>query len=182
MPGARSKNKGGNHEREINRKFSLWLSRGERTDLFTRNVLSGGAFTSSARRGKPSGMPGDAAAAHPLAYEFLELFVLEYKHWKNIQADAILWMGQGELLRVIDRTEEQARDLGRSFMIVARQDRRPDILFLPLPVAAFCCDRKSMVHHVLWSGRILACRLDELTKTDPDEFRGRAKKLLGKTR
>ena len=169
--------KGGEHERAIGRKLSLWLSNGEHNDLFTRNVLSGGAYTASYQRhGKGKGIPGDLAAAHPLAYSFLQMFLVECKHWRDIQADAILWGGKGELLRVISKTEQQAAESRRFAMLIARQNFRPDLLFLPHFVGQRCCN-DSLIHHSLWSGRVYACTLDSFLKHDATEFTARAQRV-----
>lgn len=166
------KDKGANHEREIGRKLSLWLSKGERVDLFTRNVLSGGSYT---RQG--TGIPGDLAASHPLAYAFLLLFEVEAKHWHEIEADKILWTGKGELLKVIDKLEDQATSANRFYMLIARQNYRPDLLMLPYLVGSKCSD-PLLIHHALWSNRIYACRLDDFTKQDPDEFTKKVNQLI----
>jgi hypothetical protein len=171
--GRHSKDKGGNHEREIGRKLSLWLSHGEKTDLFSRNVLSGGSFTHSMNRhGVGKGTAGDLLAAHPLAYEFLQLFEVECKHWEDIQADAILWKMKGQLLNVIDVLEKRALKERRFFMLIARQDYRPDLLMISAykPFQEFYLSKLNQNYHLLWSNRILACKLEDFFTCNPDEF------------
>ena len=51
MRAGSSKAKGSQWEREVGKTFSLWLTNNERPDLFSRNVLSGGAFTIAHNKG-----------------------------------------------------------------------------------------------------------------------------------
>lgn len=166
--GKRSSNKGGSHERAIGKKLSLWISHGEKSDLFTRNVLSGGSFTHAAKKGIVRGTPGDLAAAHPAAYAFLQLFEVECKHWRDVHADAILWMNKGELLRVLAKLETRAHASHRSFFLIARQNFRPDIVLMPYDVGMRLSP--AITFHGLWSNRIFGCCLDDMITCDPDAF------------
>jgi hypothetical protein len=173
--GQRSKEKGAEHERVIGRKLSLWLSHGEKNDIFTRNVLSGGSFTRFQKKGEDKGIPGDLAAAHPIGYAFLQRFEVEAKHWADIQADAILWGGKGALLGVIETLEKRVT-ADRSFILIARQNRRPDLAFFPFYFHA--CFEDSLMYHQLWIRRALVCRLDDFIKQDPDEFMRRVDQVV----
>lgn len=167
--GRRSKAKGANHEREICRKLSLWLSRGERADLFTRNVLSGGLHTRTA-----SGQPGDVAAAHPVSYDFLQVFHVECKHWSNIQVEALLWSDRGKLRSVLSKLDSDARKARRIYILIARQNFRPDLVFMPHGVAYDICD-PNQFHHSLWNSTVYATRLSDLVDNDPEPLVRRAK-------
>jgi hypothetical protein len=169
-----SRNKGNQFERDMCRKMSLWISRGERTDLFMRNVASGGAFTMSLKRGSALGVGGDMMAVHPLAHAFLDVFLTEYKHWRALNFEAALWNNRGEFARVITKAEKQAQEAGRHCFIVAKQNFRAPILLMPNDIGVRCA-APGLVYHSLWNARVFACLLDDALKADPAEFLLRAK-------
>lgn len=121
--------KGPDFERLIAKRLSHWITSGERDDLFTRNVLSGGQFTFSSRKGKARGRAGDIVSSDPLAFPFCEKVVVECKHWRDL--DLISFFHQrGELFQAICKVERQARDCGKNWMLIARQNNKPVLLFI----------------------------------------------------
>jgi hypothetical protein len=173
--------KGFGWERDLCRTLSLWLSGGVHTDLFERNVSSGGAFTAAAARGKKRGVPGDLMSVHPLSYEFLVHYSVEAKFWKDLFLDRALWNHEENLCRVIRQQEEIAAQSGRIFLLMAKQNRRHPLLLLPAQagLAVFVTAIPDLHHHILWGNRILVCRLDHALGADPNlimqltrDFRG----------
>jgi hypothetical protein len=128
MKKGQGKSKGGEFERLINTKLSLWLSNGERKDIVCRSEGSGARFTSSFKKGCAVGTSGDAMAVHPLAFPLLNLFVLEYKHWKNLEILSCL-QGKGELFKAVEKVRREAFSQGKGWWLVARQNYQPIILF-----------------------------------------------------
>jgi hypothetical protein len=132
--------KGSEYERATGRKLSLWVSHGERADLFRRNVLSGGNFTNAVKRDSVEhGIPGDLGANHPLAYTFLTRFAVECKHYASLGFEAFLFdvkMDASFLGRVWTKARKEAAHTTRTTkrnmfpMVVARQNRRPSILLV----------------------------------------------------
>src|ERR1700751_934651 len=112
-----SRDKGNDYERVINKKLSLWLSHGERSDLLQRNVGSGGAFTNALKRGLMPGNPGDAQGGHPLAYEFLQFFLPEYNHWDDLELQSAMWKEKGLFIPVLKKVKEQAKLTNRCWLI-----------------------------------------------------------------
>lgn len=111
-----SNSKGNRWENEVCRALS---SGGERTDLFRRNVQSGGRHTTASRRGQDPGQPGDVAADHPDAFPFLACWMVECKHHRDLQFMRALWRQTGKLYDFIVTAEQQARTANRMFMLVA---------------------------------------------------------------
>src|SRR5581483_12100766 len=89
------KEKGSQYEREIGYKLSLWLSNGARKDILCRTVGSGAQFTFSK---SVRGIPGDLRSQHELGDLFCQKFVLECKHWKDLELIRFL-SAEGELYK-----------------------------------------------------------------------------------
>lgn len=125
--------KGGRWERETARSLSLWLSQGKHADLLARNVLSGGVFTRVTRQGKQSNiMPGDLMATHPTAFRFLSSVMVECKHLQSLGLEQFLYAtsAANPLQKIIDLAEQQARQAGLVYWVVAKQNRRDPLLIM----------------------------------------------------
>jgi hypothetical protein len=163
-----SKGKGSAFERQICSLLSHWLSNGEHADLFCRNVLSGGRFTlSMARRRMSSSMPGDIMAAHPQAFAFLSLFMVEAKHHQNLYLEKYLMerrRGASPLGQIIDLARRQAAQADRYPLVVARQNRWPILLFTPEPIGRLwvSCTTHVSTYHVLHHQSIVMLALEDL--------------------
>lgn len=131
------KYKGSGFEREIGAALSTWLSNGERDDLVTRTVISGGQFTQSAKSGKLRGVPGDLMSSHPVANQFFEQFVMECKFWKYLPLFELLFPRPGnktenELMYAISKVKGEAEQTKKPYwMLVARQNYQRTIAFMP---------------------------------------------------
>lgn len=169
------KGKGSEFERQVGKALSLWVSEGHRSDLFARNVLSGGSFTNAMKKdSKEHGMPGDLAANHPMAFKFLELFTVECKHYADLGFEAFLFDTESKsfLGSVLKHTRKQAEQAKLHPMVIARQNRRPSILLTDLYVGdalleAVPARLKKPSHHILHSGRTTMLLLDEVVRLVP---------------
>ena len=171
MKAGGGKEKGSGFERECCVLFSLWISRGQHRDLFERNVTSGGAFTSAAKRGVQRGVPGDLMASHPLSFPFLERFMIEAKFWNDLFLDRAMWNPREEICKVIREQEDRAAESKRIFLLVAKQNRRYPLIIMPAEagIMIFSQAVRGLEHHLLWNSRIFICRLDHALAADPDE-------------
>lgn len=163
------KAKGSDFERKICVAMSLWLTSGGRTDLFNRNVLSGGRFTIMHGKGD-AGAPGDLAASHPIAHNFLEHLLIECKHYRSLKLDELLLKGMSRsfLGQISLKAEKQARLTGRHSIVIAQQNRaQPLMLMGPLLgkaiLAAFPGMRRITLHyHLLHSGSVYLFMLEDV--------------------
>lgn len=178
-----SNDKGSVWEREVGKLLSLWLTNAERGDIFSRNVLSGGAFTLAEAAGKISSRaPGDLMAAHPLAFNFLSRFSVECKHLANIGLEAYLLdpRAQTSLGQIISLASRQAKHIKLEYMIVAKQNNREAIVMIDGDVGEKmmrCLRAKrgrislSPMHHYLHRGSICMLRFcDMLSFIDPEKL------------
>lgn len=173
------KEKGSSWEREVGKALSLWLTAGERPDIFSRNVLSGGSFTQAQSRGnRSSRMPGDLMAAHPLAFRFMEHYAVECKHLATLGLEAFLFDDKSacELSKIIMYANGQAQQAGLEYMIVAKQNRRDPFVITTGEIGAriLAAARVGRVrlqppHHWLHRRRVFMMKFEYMTGTiDPD--------------
>lgn len=171
------KAKGSAFERHVGLRLSLWLTEGERTDLFSRNVLSGGRFTNQAKKGLELAIPGDLAAAHPLAIEFISKFMVECKHHKNINLDVYLFDTQqkSSLAKIIDKALGEAKLVNVVPLIVVKQNNR-DAAVLMQPIIGEAAlqatkHRRAFVYHKLHNESVFMTSFDIFTSiVNPKRF------------
>lgn len=151
-----SKNKGSEFERLVGKKISLWLSQGQRKDLICRTVLSGGQFTVSGL-----GNPGDLMAQHPLAFKFFEKFVLECKHWKNVEMIRFLAADDCGLYKALKKVQREADKHQKFYMLIVRQNHQKIMLFMPTQAVGLFTNGLASRYHVLFSGNVYMYYFDE---------------------
>lgn len=125
------KQKGNRFELLTCKRLSWWVSSGERTDLFARNVLSGGAFTKRDKDGDEElAHAGDLMINHEAGAQFLSRFSVECKHKKTLQLEALLFDYEGSsfLRKTLRDTGRQAKKLAKHPLLIARQNARPVLL------------------------------------------------------
>lgn len=127
MKAGQGKNKGSEFERQIGYKLSLWLSHGQRKDLLCRTVGSGAQFTFAQTKNGMAGIPGDLRSQDPLSDKFCNIYVIECKFWRDLEMIKFL-AKEGELYKALVKVQNEANKVGKMWMLIARQNRRPDIL------------------------------------------------------
>jgi hypothetical protein len=179
-PGKGAHAKGSAFERATGVLLSKWITKGERVDLFSRNVLSGGRFTNALKRDElesAGGSPGDLMAAHPLAFKFLELFLVECKHYKDLGLHQFLMDTRHSsfLGGVLHNTMGQAERANRHWLIIAKQNRVDTIVFID-PFAGMLArqmarPRGHLHYHLLHNGTVCMMRLETfLQKVEPSAY------------
>lgn len=162
----RGKPKGGEYERQIGYKLSLWLSKGQRKDLICRTVGSGAQFTSANLRNQTAGIPGDLRSQDPLADRFQQLYVVECKFRRDLEFLKFL-RADGELYKAYLKVRGEANQLKKRWMLICRQNRNPDIL-ITTPPGFFIGTA-----HSLLGGDALMYQLDDfLQKVTPELLLG----------
>lgn len=165
--------KGGAWERSVGGQLSLWVSNGARADLFRRSVLSGGQYTLS-KGGE--GTPGDLAINHPLAATFLSLFLVECKHYKDIELDKYLFdlTERSFLARVFKKAKEQGDAAGVVPLVVAKQNHYPAMVLMDYAIGMEACKATrigSFRYHSLHNNTTVLTSLHHLIAcVKPDRF------------
>ena len=174
--------KGSAYERTLCRQFSLWITNGKRDDIFWRNITSGAQFTSAARRGRQTGIPGDMKATDQLGYPFLAKFMVEFKHHKNIHLEQYLFdkAGTSPLARIIAKARAEASSAGLEPLVIAKQNRREAMVFVSPPVgfaARYAAHPpRAFYAHVLHNGAITMIPLSSFLLARPSLFLARVDK------
>jgi len=137
MKSGGSSKKGSSFERGVLSKLSLWVSGGDRKDLYRRSILSGGRTTIALKEGSSefSSQAGDASLAcpsHDVACRFLEVFLTEFKHYKNIHFESLVFEipKDSSIYSFWLKLKDQSRQLRKLPFLVARQNYKKDILIL----------------------------------------------------
>jgi hypothetical protein len=124
------KQKGSSFERKICKELSLWITDGERDDLFWRSSNSGGRATIVAVDGTKHTQSGDISSIHPLGHTFTETFVIECKHYKSIQLDTFVFTGKGHFEKFWKQVRRDAKKFNKHPMLITKQNNRPILIAL----------------------------------------------------
>lgn len=165
------KPKGNEWERETGRRLSMWLTNGQRRNVFARNVLSGGGFTITHGKGQETpNIPGDLMAASPLAFDFLSTFSVECKDTQEIDLVAFIndhYSKKSFMMRTILHTEKQAKVHGLTWIIVGKRNFQKPFVIMDYPIAGVeavkCVAIPAAFHwHLLHNSRYMMCSLHHL--------------------
>lgn len=170
-----SAQKGSSWERRVGRDLSNWLTYGERANIFTRNVMSGGQWTAADKRGAETNLPGDIAAAHPLAFDFLKHFSVEVKHNQRLVLSEYLLSKTGRdfIAVAIQKVIVQSERAGLYWMFIGRQNRRPPFIImndLAGDAVDACNDDPTLTHRLFGNARHLMMNFEDFLKLDPQGF------------
>lgn len=171
LPG-RGKLKGNRWEIEVGQALSMWLTEGQRRNIFARNVLSGGGFTVTHGKGRETpNIPGDLMAASPLAFEFLSMFSIECKNNEELDIAAFLsdHNGKSFLMKTVTHTEAQAKAHGITWMVVGKRNRQEPFVLMDYDIAGLAVLNSTsfpkVLHwHMLRSSRYFMTTLDHLVR------------------
>lgn len=170
LPG-RGKMKGNSWEREVGRDLSMWLTDGQRTNIFARNVLSGGGFTVTTAKGvETPNIPGDLMAASPLAFAFLSMFSIECKNTESIDLDGFLYDTKGKsfLMKTIVHTKAQADAHGVAWLIIAKQNRQEPFVLTEQHIGREIIFASAFPHlikyHLLHTNKYMMMPFDHFTR------------------
>lgn len=120
------KAKGASFEREVCTLLSLWVSHGERKDLFWRSAMSGGRATIRERKGEVTKTQfGDISAVDPLGHCLTDQYYIECKSYKNLALESFILKKTGILRQFWDKTRQEAKKYNRKPLLICRQNMYP---------------------------------------------------------
>lgn len=132
MKSGGSHKKGTRFEREVCKSLSLWISRGEREDVFWRSAMSGGRATVRARSGiQLKAQAGDVSPISALGEQLLDRFVIECKNYKDLEVLQGVVKDNGTLHKFWREHERVGTIYGKLPMLIARQNMMPAFCLLP---------------------------------------------------
>lgn len=100
------KAKGGEFEREVCRKLSLWWTEGKRDDIFYRTHSSGGRFTMRRKAKKDTALQGgDITASDPIGEPLVKIWSIEAKtgYGTKTKTGIVRW----DVLDVLDSQQKE---------------------------------------------------------------------------
>ena len=122
--------KGPAFERKCCKQLSLWISSGQRDDVFWRSAMSGGRATIGLRKNiKRRSQAGDMSAISVEGNLFLKVFVAEFKHRKDLQLHNFLAKHSGNTIRFWEKHLGECEAFKRCPFMVAKQNVIPALLF-----------------------------------------------------
>lgn len=130
-PSAIGAKKGPAFEREICKSLSLWISGGERDDIFWRTAMSGGRATIGLRAGKKrDAQAGDISAIHSLGERLLNHVVVDTKWYGDIQFLGAVFNDRGRVYSWWHELLVHADSFGKKPMLIVRQNGYPVFVML----------------------------------------------------
>ncbi len=163
--------KGGEWERQVCRKLSLWISEGQSDDLLWRSAMSGGRATIGLAKGiKRGSQAGDISAVTSLGEQFIGVFIVECKFYKDLQVLQGICKDTGLLYQFWSTLVEQARMFNKLPLLVVRQNNMPPFCLISYAGLEVCNLLKGNVIAVLprWPSYMVLfdCFLREAKRPD----------------
>lgn len=123
MRAGAGKQKGGSFEREICRKLSLWISAGERDDLFWRSSLSGGRATVAFKKGKQNlTQCGDISSIHPDGNVLTDPYLISCKFYSDLKLEGAMLGNKGGISQFWEECVEEAKRYNKKPILIAKQN------------------------------------------------------------
>ena len=122
--------KGASYERKIAQQLSLWVTEGKVADGLWRTSMSGGRATIALRRGEKLQQVGDLSAIRPELHPFSNKYFIECKHVRSLDLESFILSGKGTLAKFWQVAQREANAHGRIPIIIARQNRTPDLVLV----------------------------------------------------
>lgn len=131
MQAGKGKLKGSRFERDVCRALSLWLSQGEREDVFWRSAMSGGRATIAMNKEmKLSAAAGDISTITALGERLLRHIYIECKSYNDLQMFSGVTKQTGFLWKFWNDTQKQAARYDKSPMLIAHQNVMPTVCLI----------------------------------------------------
>ena len=127
------KNKGNAFERQISKELSLWISGGERDDIFWRSDSSGARFTQRMINNKMTeNAVGDISYRDEQGKILLNRYIIELKRgYNDVKLLSIIWKDDDILHNWIRKLEVEMKNSGKKeFLLIWKQDRKPIVVIV----------------------------------------------------
>ena len=109
--------------------YRFGMTRGKRADLFWRAAMSGGRATVQGKRGiKNKTQAGDISSVSSEGMWLIDNFVVECKHYKDLQLDVSLLKHTGVLYKFWVVLKAIADNAGKYPLLIAKQNNMPALL------------------------------------------------------
>lgn len=177
---ANGKRKGSNYEREISKKLSLWLSNNKDDSIFWRSQNSGGRHTIRYKKNQTlEGQSGDIASTRGgISEDFLKVFSIEIKFYKDINLWGIITKSNGGILDFWKQADEQSRRVKKVPILITKENYKPTLF---ISTRTFYDIMKKFklepdLEATLSNQKIFIWKLESIMKVDPKKFMSFIKK------
>lgn len=121
------KGKGSGFERLVCKHLSLWITQGQREDVFWRSAMSGGRGTVLAKKAKQGGnVAGDITATAKEGHLLTDPFFVECKFYAKLDLlPFFLGQSKGALNKFWTTAHSQAAQHGKHPLIICKQNLLP---------------------------------------------------------
>ena len=160
--------KGSDYERDVCRRLSRWVTNGEKDDVYWRSAMSGGMATR--RKDTDSFISGDICAVREEGFALLRIFVIECKRVNDLHLHTLPYDRQSNIFLFWRQACTQARRERRQPLLIARQDRFPELVglhpraFSVMQEVVVNPDRRQLAPHFVEVGK------EQLVLVDAAEF------------
>src|SRR5271166_559205 len=121
--------KGGNYERDICRKLSMWVSDDQHDNIFWRSASSGARATFQRKKGvENKDQAADISAISEEGFILTNFACIECKAYKDLGIANFVLGKKSKLLEFFLELETIAKPLNKLAMLVAKQDYKPEML------------------------------------------------------
>ena len=155
--GVNGKQKGAGFEREICKKLSLWITKGEKVDCFWRSAMSGGRATVAKGAVRQA---GDITAVAPEGHALTDVLYIECKNYKDVDLDCLV-KGKGTLLTFWKTAQKEAAKYNRIPTLIFKRNHWPIMFCTSREGIRLLKIKPSISYH---NGNLHMWPLDELLK------------------
>lgn len=131
LKAGQAKAKGNSFENKIAKDLSLWITKGARADVFDRSPASGAKATLHYYKKNSelfANQTGDIVALDDAGYVLTNEFIIECKHYRDLQLLGCLFgTPKSGLLTFWEKVQKEAARVEKQPLLVARQNFRPII-------------------------------------------------------
>lgn len=138
MKAGQGKTKGSAFERYCCKRLSLFVTMGQRDDVFWRSAMSGGRATLQLRQDIINrAQSGDMTAIAPEGYELCDRCLFENKFYADLGIPQGLLKGTGHLANFWRSTQKAATRYDKAPVLIAKQNLLPVIVLCPPGLTLF---------------------------------------------
>lgn len=124
------KSKGSEFERNVCKQLSLWVTKGEKTDLFWRTAMSGGRATVARKSGIAVRQSGDITAVAEEGHRLTNRLYFELKFYKDLELASFFIKQKGKLSKFWVDTVNKAKLDDKHPVLIAKQNFTPSLLLI----------------------------------------------------
>lgn len=139
MKSGGGKAKGGQFERDVCKKLSLWLTKDENPNVLWRSAMSGGRATRQSKTGGINkAQSGDISAISEEGNLFINNFYVECKYYKDLGLGNFLTGDACKLLTFWKEAINNAHAHNKQAILIGKQNYKEEIILLEaLSISSF---------------------------------------------